>query len=53
MFDNFDVINLIPKHICLLCIMLSTQMEINDVFKFDPGFCTNSSNYLHGFVVIF
>jgi len=28
-------------------------MEVNDVLKFDPEFCTNSSNYLHGFVVIF
>jgi hypothetical protein len=25
MFDDFDVANLAPKHICLCCIMLNTK----------------------------
>ncbi len=25
MFDDFDTINLAPKHICLCCIMLNTK----------------------------
>ncbi len=52
-FDDFDTINLTPRHIYLCCIMLSIKkLEINDVLKTNNKFHPNSFNVLHEFVVI-
>jgi hypothetical protein len=50
MFDDSDIVNLAPRHICLRCIML--KMEINDFLKTSNEFCPNSLNVLHEFVMI-
>ncbi len=52
LFGDFDIFNLIPRHICLHCIMLNKEMEINDVLRIDNEFHPNSLNVLHEFVVI-
>jgi len=52
MFDNLDTANLIPRRICLCCIMLNTKIEINDVLKINNEFCLNSSNVTHGLGLI-
>jgi hypothetical protein len=52
MFDDFDVANLAPKHICLCCIMLNTKNRNKWCFEIDNEFHPNSLNVLHEFVVI-
>jgi hypothetical protein len=51
--SKFDIVNLIPRQICLHCIMLNTKHE-NKLFllKIDNEFCPNSLNVLHEFEVI-
>jgi hypothetical protein len=53
MFDDFDIINLAPRHVCLRYIMLNTKMKINVVLKTNNKFHPNSLNVLHEFVMIF
>jgi hypothetical protein len=52
LFDDFDTINLAPRHISLHFIKLNKKMEINDVLRIDNKFHPNSLNVLHEFVMI-
>jgi hypothetical protein len=52
MLDDFDIVNLALRQICLCCIILNTKMEMKDVLKTNNKFYPIALNFLYEFVVI-